>query len=37
LGDPRTLEQQVWGIADSVMEIIQRDLWNKQNFIEKEN
>jgi signal transduction histidine kinase len=35
--DPRTLEQQVWGVADYVTEIIQRDLCSKQNFTEKEN
>ncbi|HKM86510.1 MAG TPA: ATP-binding protein [Terriglobales bacterium] len=36
-GDPRTLEQQVWGVADYVTEIIQQDLCSKQNFTEKEN
>jgi hypothetical protein len=35
--DPRTLEQQVWGAADYVTEIIQQGLWSKQNFTEKEN
>ena len=35
--DPRTLEQQVWGAADYVTEIIQQGLWRKQNFTEKEN
>jgi signal transduction histidine kinase len=35
--DPRTLEQQIWGVADYVTEIIQRDLCSKQNFTEKEN
>ncbi len=35
--DPRTLEQQVWGVADYVTEIIQQGLSGKQNFTEKEN
>jgi len=35
--DPRTLEQQVWGVADCVTEIIQQDLWSKQHVTEKEN
>ncbi|MGD0467234.1 MAG: hybrid sensor histidine kinase/response regulator [Terriglobales bacterium] len=35
--DPRTVEQQVWCVADSVAEIIQQGLWSKQHFIEKEN
>ena len=35
-GDARTLEQQVWGIADYVSEMIQQDLGNKQSLIEKE-
>jgi signal transduction histidine kinase len=35
--DPRTLEQQVWGIADHVTEIIQQGLWSKHNLTEKEN
>lgn len=35
--DPRTLEQQVWGAADCVTEIVQRGLWNKSNFTQKEN
>jgi hypothetical protein len=35
--DPRTLEQQVWGVADYATEIIQQGLWSKQNFTEKEN
>ena len=35
--DPRTLEQQVWGIADTVTDIIQRGFSNKQNFTEKES
>jgi signal transduction histidine kinase len=35
--DPRTLEQQVWGAADYVTEVIQQGLWSKQNFTEKEN
>jgi hypothetical protein len=28
-GDPRTVEQQVWGVADSVTEIIQQGLRSK--------
>jgi signal transduction histidine kinase len=35
--DPRTLEQQVWGIADHVSEVIQQGLGSKENFTEKEN
>jgi signal transduction histidine kinase len=35
--DPRTLEQQVFGVADYVTEIIQQGLWNSHNFTEKEN
>jgi signal transduction histidine kinase len=35
--DARTLEQQVWGVADYVTEAIQQGLWSKQNFTEKEN
>jgi len=35
--DPRTLEQQVWGIADYVTEVIQHGIEKKQNAIEKEN
>jgi hypothetical protein len=35
--DPRTLEQQVWGVADYVAEIIQQGLWSRQHLIEKEN
>ena len=35
--DPRTLEQQVWGVADYVTDIIQQDLRRGQHFIEKEN
>lgn len=35
--DPRTLEQQVWGVADYVTDIIQQDLRKAQSFIEKEN
>jgi hypothetical protein len=35
--DPRTLEQQIWGVADYVTEIIQQGLWNGQNLNEKEN
>ena len=34
--DARTLEQQVWGVADFVTEAIQQGLWSKQNFTEKE-
>src|ERR1700692_28158 len=37
VADPRTLEQQVWGIADYVTEVIQQDLWNNPNFTDKEN
>jgi signal transduction histidine kinase len=37
VADPRTVEQQVWGVADYVTEIIQQGLWTKTNFIEKEN
>jgi hypothetical protein len=35
--DSRTLEQQIWGVADYVTEIIQQGLWNKSNLTEKEN
>jgi hypothetical protein len=35
--DPRTLEQQVWGVADYVTGIIQQGLWSGQHFTEKEN
>jgi signal transduction histidine kinase len=35
--DPRTLEQQVFGVADYVTEIIQQGLWSTQNVTEKEN
>ncbi len=35
--DPRTLEQQIWSVADRVTEIIQQDLWSRPNFTEKEN
>jgi hypothetical protein len=35
--DPRTLEQQVWGVADYVTGIVQQGLGNQQNFTEKEN
>jgi signal transduction histidine kinase len=35
--DPRTLDQQVWGIADHVTEAIQQGLWSKPNSTEKEN
>jgi signal transduction histidine kinase len=34
--DPRTVEQQVWGVADCVTEIIQHDLASKQHINEKE-
>ena len=34
--DPRTLEQQVWGIADCIKEIIQTGLWNQHALSEKE-
>jgi hypothetical protein len=36
-GDPRTLEQQIWGVADYVTQIIQQGLWSKPNITEKEN
>jgi sigma-B regulation protein RsbU (phosphoserine phosphatase) len=35
--DPKTLEQQVWGVADYVTGIVQQGLGNQQNFTEKEN
>jgi signal transduction histidine kinase len=35
--DPRTLEQQVFGVADYTSEIIQRGLCNSPNIAEKEN
>ena len=35
--DPRTLEQQVWGVADYVTAVIQHALASKQNLIEKEH
>ena len=35
--DARTLEQQVWGVADYVTEVIQQGLRNGQHFTEKEN
>lgn len=35
-GDPRTVEQQVWGVADSVTAIIQQNLASKQHFTDKE-
>src|SRR5258706_293930 len=35
--DPNTLEQQVWGIADYVTEVIQQGLGSKQNLTEQEN
>lgn len=34
--DPRTLEQQVWGVADHVTEIIQEGLLKKENLMAKE-
>ena len=34
--DPRTLEQQVWGVADYVTEVIQHALTSKDKPIEKE-
>jgi signal transduction histidine kinase len=34
-GDPRTLEQQILGVADGVTEIIQQGVWSKQNFREQ--
>jgi sigma-B regulation protein RsbU (phosphoserine phosphatase) len=37
LVDPRTLEQQVWGVADYVTDIIQQGLWRKRDSTEKEN
>ena len=36
-GDPRTLEEQVFGVADYVTGIIQQGLGNKPNVQEKEN
>ena len=35
--DQKTLEQQVWGVADYVTGIVQQGLGNQQNFTEKEN
>lgn len=35
--DPRTVEQQVWGVADFVTGLIQQALGSKQNSNEKEN
>ncbi len=35
--DPRTLEQQVWGVADCVTELIQQGLGSRQHFTEKES
>jgi sigma-B regulation protein RsbU (phosphoserine phosphatase) len=35
--DSRTLEQQVWDVADFVTENIQQELWNKPNQNQKEN
>ena len=37
VADSRTLEQQVWGVADYVTEIVQRGIGNPRNFTEKEN
>jgi hypothetical protein len=34
--DPRTLEQQIWAVADYVTGIIQQDLWSGPNFNQKE-
>ena len=34
--DAKTLEQQVWGVADYVTEVIQQGLGNRQDFSEKE-
>jgi signal transduction histidine kinase len=34
--DPRTVEQQVWGVADCVTEIIQQGIASKQHLNEKE-
>jgi signal transduction histidine kinase len=34
--DAKTLEQQVWGVADYVTEVIQQGLGNRQDFTEKE-
>jgi signal transduction histidine kinase len=34
-GDPRTLEQQVWGVADHVTELIQLGMAGKTNGIEQ--
>jgi hypothetical protein len=35
--DPGILEQQVWGIADYVTQVIQEGLGSKHNFTQKEN
>jgi signal transduction histidine kinase len=35
--DPRTLEQQIWGVADYVTGVIQQGLWSRKNFTEEEN
>lgn len=35
--DPRTLEQQVWGVADYVTEVIQHSLASNPNLIAKEH
>src|SRR4029077_7310580 len=35
--DTSIMEQQVWGIADYVTEVIQKGLGSNQNFTEKEN
>ncbi|MGB7331209.1 MAG: hypothetical protein WBD25_07475, partial [Terriglobales bacterium] len=34
--DSRTLEEQVWGVADYITESIQQGLCGKQDFTEKE-
>jgi hypothetical protein len=35
--DPRTLEQQVWAVADYVTKVIQHGLTSQPNSIEKEH
>jgi hypothetical protein len=35
--DPRTLEQQVWGVADYVTDIVQQGLWSKPNSNHNDN
>jgi signal transduction histidine kinase len=37
VADARTLEQQVWGVADYVSEVIQQGLWTKSNSISDSN